>query len=402
MRKKIIYIISIIVIAFFMFIFAISGLRTKFNNGFIVTNSYFYINIALIVLTFYVLLFIHEFTHLLVFRFHKIGGIALYLNGLIFIKDQKQFKIKFQPKLLVMFGGMFIPNFNSITNDDDLENAFIATKKSLLIAPLVTIIFGFILIVLYFIILSLSNDYYLIGFMNYISITGMVFTLLGVRTSFKSTKEFYGDFVAHSKLISNQSEFFIEILLNYLSLTCNNNLENREFLQIYLRKYIQDISDYKNVNALFVYQYMHYIVSDLLKIIDLKDDKIYQKLMKLKKEAHCFSNYNVNNLELNCLYVKYLYKIGLFNESFELYQRLARIKTNQKSKYSLYLLKECAHNIGIENNSIYLEMDFDDFFQTKYPWILQPLLKTKNTKIIFEIQKTNSLSRICPVIAFEG
>ena len=160
-------------------------------------------------IVFFVMITIHEWTHLLMFLFFKVPIKAIFILGFGILFDPK-FKYIYDVKLLKFIGGIVIPKSIYVTNQKQYDQVKKAYQSSLIAAPFITLLSPLI-IFLMSLFFSLSFD--LSIFIVFIS---MYYTWVIFPTFFIEHKHMYGDFKAYKKIKSNDILFDLQLMTQIL------------------------------------------------------------------------------------------------------------------------------------------------------------------------------------------
>jgi hypothetical protein len=196
MKKKFLpYIIylAIFVITFVLFTFFYDYITTLFGGFFIVP---FYYHILIFFAAYFLVVFCHELTHAIAFLIQGIRPKMILILIFLFHKDTR-WHLKIDPNLIILGGGMVMPDFHKIHNEKDIRYYQKATSFSLITAPTFTIISAslmFLLDLIFF-----YNQPIFTVFTFYIVLFSAFFTY----TSTLSAQGIFGDFVAHRKINSD-------------------------------------------------------------------------------------------------------------------------------------------------------------------------------------------------------
>ena len=172
-------------------------------------------HIIVVFVAIFLSLTIHELTHAFVFSINKIKIKAVYLFMFMFIRKGKIFKIKVNPKLLILGGGLVIPLLPPITNDEEFKDVGNKFAKSLIAAPIASIVFGFLTFVVFLLLLFLSNNLILISIMMTATIVILILTILVILASSGANEHAAGDFVAYKK-VKEEPDYLLQVVSSYM------------------------------------------------------------------------------------------------------------------------------------------------------------------------------------------
>lgn len=168
----------------------------------------FYYHLVYFIGSFFLVVLCHELSHALAFWMKGIHPkLILVLMFIFFKSDRWHLKIDF--KLLLLGGGIVMPEFKPLESKSDIDHYQRATAFSLLFAPIFTIISASILLFL--------NVFYwydhptVTVFSLYVALFSAFFTY----TSTLSAAGMFGDFVAYKKVTSDPI-FGLSIVSQYV------------------------------------------------------------------------------------------------------------------------------------------------------------------------------------------
>ena len=167
----------------------------------------FYLHVIIFFGAYFMVVLCHELTHAIAFLMKGIKPKMILVLIFLFYKDTK-WHLTIDPKLIILGGGMVMPDFGGIHTDRDITFYKKATAFSLIAAPTFTIVSATILLLLN---LVFFYDTMLTVFTVYIGLFSAFFTY----TSTLSTQGIYGDFVAHKK-ITTDSVFALSIVSQFV------------------------------------------------------------------------------------------------------------------------------------------------------------------------------------------
>lgn len=334
------------VLFFFIFCFILGFISMPlFHGGYVQSflNSFtaikWYYHILLFIGIFILTLILHELAHFFTFVFLGYENEALIILFFVFYKQNKRWKVTIDFKLLALGGGLAYPNLGDINNQEDFIKAKNAMVKSLIVAPLFTLISG---IILFFIV---AIFLYKIPLLLVFSLYYFIFSLLYTYVSTKETENIKGDFKAYKHVktddlfamlvlfqYSNISDFTYNLSKeNLLTMPKNNDVIQLSFLSYIIEKQIfeDDVVDLEFYN--YIYSYL--------------SDSNFKTLL------HSLDNFKVaQNLLI------YFKKCGFDSDIDQLLtifmRRLEVFKA--KDEHKEYLLKQTLHLLNIENNLEFL------------------------------------------------
>lgn len=336
-HKILVFFIICFVLGFIMMPLFHGGYINNFLNSY--TSVKWYYHILLVLGVFLLTLILHELTHFLTFVFSGFENEALIILVFVFYKLKGRWKLKVDFKLLALGGGLAFPNLGIINNDEDYKKAKKATLKSLIIAPLFTLISGLV----FFSVVAIF--FYKFPFLLVISLYYLLFSLFYTYASTIETANIKGDFKAY-KHVKNDTVFASLVVFQYaevseytynrakeilFDLPLNNDLIQASFLSLVTEKQVfeDDIVDIEVYN--YLYSYLN--------------KPTFRRLL-----------FSYDNFKVAQSLMLYFNKCGFTDnvaEMFSLFERRLmslNIKDNQKS----FLLKQTLHILEWENNADFI------------------------------------------------
>lgn len=191
-RKTLIFII--LLLAYFILDYFFPTYFVTLFGGFMGVR--WYTHILIFFGSFGLVILLHELAHAFAFLMKGITPKMVLILIFLFYKEDK-WHVRIDPKLIILGGGMVMPDFGPIHSEIDVEHYKKATSFSLMFAPVFTIVFSSLLFGLN--IFFLYNIPLLTVFNFYI----LIFSLFFTYTSTLSAQGIYGDFVAHKKVMTD-------------------------------------------------------------------------------------------------------------------------------------------------------------------------------------------------------
>lgn len=194
--KKVFVLISILlIIASFLYLITILNkayLPTLIGGYFKVP---FYYHILFFIGAYFGVVLLHELAHAVAFLIKGIKPKMILVLFFLFHKTDKWHMV-IDPKLIILGGGMVMPDFHKLEDEQTIIKYQQATSFSLIVAPTFTIVLASILL--------LSNWIFFYNIPWFTVVTTYVFLMSAffTYTSTLSAAGIYGDFVAYKKVIS--------------------------------------------------------------------------------------------------------------------------------------------------------------------------------------------------------
>lgn len=168
----------------------------------------FYFHLVYLIGSFFLVVLCHELAHTFAFLSRGIKPkLILVLMFIFYRSDRWHLKIDF--KLLLLGGGIVMPEFKPLESKSDIDHYQKATSFSLLFAPIFTIVSASILLLLNVLF------WYHIPTLTVVSLYVALFSAFFTYTSTLSAAGMFGDFVAYKKVTSDPV-FGLSIISQYV------------------------------------------------------------------------------------------------------------------------------------------------------------------------------------------
>ncbi len=315
-----------------------SGYIPEFMNSFKVR---WYIHILLILGLFLLTLALHELAHFMSFMTSGYKNDVIIILFMIFFKKEGKWKFKIDFKLLMLGGGLVMPDLGIINNDEDFNKARKAMQKSLLVAPLFTLISG----VLLFLITAIF--FYKDSILVPISVYTLIFSLLYSYLSSKESNVVLGDFKAY-KRVKNDDLFAKQIMLQYMP-----------ELSDYYRAFIVDyLANTKSTTSREVVQFYSILLDEAIYESKTVDMLIYNWVMTFVERPTRYKRFcqTTEYIDIAQAILFYLDKLNFKEDLTKLTHifltELDKTKTDEKSKE--YVKKQTEHVLGIADNNEFI------------------------------------------------
>src|SRR5690554_6533866 len=329
------------IIGFLVSILIHSGLTYKLSLGSKSIGWYFYI--LLIVINFVLIILIHELGHLFSFVFSKIKIKALMV--LIFvIKKEKRWQFRVKIKNIKFIGGLVVPNFPAITNEEEYEDVKLKFKRALIMGPVTSIAYFLLLTTILIFVWIFTNNNTLIVILFYSFIITGVMTYLIHRSSKVNYKNLYGDYVAYKKF--DEEKFSLLQVIQYLSLSDYQSSDSDLFIYQKLETYFREE---KPTYHLFDFALVSYLINYLIKTNGTTShprSKVlnYYNIGRLTR--------NSDSLELAYLISAYYYHSGNVELAYKTFERISGKEYKHTSVEKQQLLKlQYEHYLNIKDNT---------------------------------------------------
>ncbi|MCR2044601.1 site-2 protease family protein [Anaerosalibacter massiliensis] len=330
--------------------------------------------LAIIILTFYISIALHELGHFFAFIFNKIQMRMLNISIFSFIFDGEKWRLKLNRNNIGV-GGIAIPNLTVVSNEKEFKETQEGYANAILAAPIVTLFLALVGILVIF-----------IGFLKYnknhpyLLITGGTLLLINILLFFScfiKSENAYGDLRAYS--FYKNDDFFAALMIYQYSMFSidykNTRVNNRCLREILLKSFEKRANDKKtdlftiSCATTFIDEYLIGIMDELPKsIIDyihyyyenknqiIKEQKTEQHRLLLLHIAYYFEKEGEHKKAVDIYdnYIKTLSKSPVFD-----YWKIQGEQIIFKKDRSKYLLNKK----NIKPNSTYsLFKQFDGFY----------------------------------------
>ncbi len=302
-----------------------------------------------VILTFWITLTIHELGHLLAFVFQGVKIRGLYLHMISIYRSPKGWRMKFKYKLWFLLGGFVVPDLGVIADDQTYEKKVKQFSTSLIVAPIVSIVFLSLTIVTFLVLNLVGVDPHLLGRFTLFTVYTILLSILYIRSFNISNASFYGDFVAYKKM-KEDPVFQLTQLAQYTMFSLHPSNETDLYMFNRMKTMIQTI----NLKSSLFYQLLILNYIEGILYHGYEDDLIVrEKLLHYPSQPHYHSEQG-----LTLLYdlASYHYFIGHVEKAYHLIE-LIKKKASQKidEAMRLYLEKKHLHILHIAYDQPFLD-----------------------------------------------
>lgn len=350
-HKKILHVVYFFIFAFFLgFIYTLlvyQGIWDKITQGLSLIPIWAYP--LWLLFSFYLTLSIHELGHFFAFIQKGINIRALYITMFVFYRNQKGWRFSINPKLWALAGGLVVPDLGEMNDEETYQKTVKSFSYSLLVAPLVTIIFLIITTIITIFVTIFSNHVGLIGILMINTIFIILLSSLYIYSFKLSNPMFYGDLVAFKKMKEDPVFQLIQIS-QYTLFSLHESTTTNDFLFHKIEETIKKISlNHSLFHTLLLTQYIEDILINKYPI----DPQIDHKLRHLNIQPYLRSEQGfmlVNDL----IYFHYVNKdVGLAYQILHQTYQKSYPKLNQK--LFNYMRKKTFHLVHLEDNQAFLD-----------------------------------------------
>ena len=251
--------------------------------------------LAIMILTFYISITLHELGHFFAFILNGIQIRMLSISIFSFIFDGEKWRLRLNRNNIGV-GGIAVPNLTVISNEEEFKKAQKGYANAIIAAPMVTLllaIIGALLLLINFLKYRIINPYLLIFGGTLLLINMFLFF-----TCFAKSDAVYGDFSAYS-LYKNDDFFAALMMYQYAMFSIdyeNTRINNSYLKKILLRGFEERVKDRKtdlftvSCATTFIDEYLIGIMDELPKSIVYYIDYYYENknqiIEKQETEQH--------------------------------------------------------------------------------------------------------------------
>jgi len=299
-------------------------------------------------ITFYLSLTIHELGHFFSFVFQKVKLRALYITIFVFHKTIKGWRFAIKPKLIVLLGGLVVPDFGDVKNEEEYNKVVNKFSKALIAAPIVTICFLTITIITFILLIVLIPNTPWLGISFMIMLFAIPINLLFIYSFTLSNPMFYGDFVAYKK-IKTDPIFALSMIIQYSIFTLIDSEESDHYLWEKSRNILKDIQ--------ITSSQFHTMI--LLNYIDgvIRREESFDQTIDIKINRIPVRKYLKNEQGLNLVYdiACYHYFNGNVDRAYQLYEDVQKLRSDKLDEKMLnYYKNKYMHILNIEYQDQFL------------------------------------------------
>lgn len=295
--------------------------------------------ILIIIGLLFLIVFLHELAHFLTFVFMGVENEAMIVFFFLLYKNKdNKWRIKINPKLLLLVGGLVWPRLGPINNENDFKKARKAMQTSLLVAPLFTLISGILFILI-------SMIFFYNTFLFPISFYSFLFTMLYTYTSTLETNQIVGDFKAY-KRVKNDINFSNLIILQYCELT--------DYQYEYLENYLKENPFYNKQTR----TYLGYLLEKYIFDTEEVSMFLYEKVLAFVKNDYQFAGlFSCDEGVFLAQYILFYLHKANHDDDVERLLKIFEEKVHAKKtkdRYKNYLIKQTLHLLKISDESQYI------------------------------------------------
>lgn len=247
---------------------------------------------------------IHELGHISVGKFNKINTTIIYLGPFTFINEDSKRTIKFKMKYHKYFaGGCSGFHYQNINSEDTLNKVSKQFKNCFLGGPIVSILFGLIIILFGFYFKELLRNY-----KQFLLILSSISILMGLTTFFIGSDGKNAHTLENNRLLS--------IYILFTGILCSSgtkNIHSYKYLLSEFEKIAEDIT-YKNFsdkNTLLQMHYnyttLYYYMAGIIK--ELPQNTIKSIDFVVMKKDELINNKRTKNLAIEFIYLNIIHLI---------------------------------------------------------------------------------------------
>lgn len=343
MKKVLIYIVLFLIVVFLSSV----GIGIAIIIDFFYHNHHDYFLISplaaffTIILSIYISISLHELCHLIGYKLKKYDFRLFYIFPFCIVKEEEKYHLSLSFNWILGIGGIVIPKLPKIKSKNEINNVINVMRFSLILAPLISLLYGALSLVILtnidYLNLSIKPFFFFFTFSNILTslyITGMssinfggiigdyaAFLLLK-KSPHYSLIQVYNEYILQEESIKKyvrDNNLFTDTIIELLSNKNNDKLDSNTIYLIDIVIIELLVSEKKEINE-YISSMINKIFSN--NIADLKD--------KLKFESYS---------RLFCHLIMYIY---LYISKEKAIKYLNEYKTElSKSQSSVYGIKQC-------------------------------------------------------------
>lgn len=345
------------------------------------------------IFTFYLTLTIHELGHLFSFVLQGVKIRALYLTIFVFVKENNRIKFKIYPKLWVLFGGLVVPDLNKIESVEDYDQAVNIFRKALISAPITTITYMVLSVLLFIFGMIFMNPSLLLGLIILHMIYVTLLSSLYIYTFRLSTESIYGDMVAYKKMKEDPIFTFAQIS-QYAGFSTKESDKEKRFIfdvAVKLLKVVPRLND-----VLVQHILLHYL-EGIIKydypsdsVVEFKLNQInYRSFIKNEQGLYAYHEIILHD-----------YKLKQVEKAYMRYDKIQDYRRERiDHKLITYLGVRTAHKIHLVDNQEFLENKHNIYVGDQ--WVFEPIIDPYKDYLDDAI-KLPFVPYICPIIFEDG
>ncbi len=322
--------------------------------------------IIILIVSFYLTLTIHELAHFISFKLSGVKLKAIYLTIFIFHKTDKGWRFTVDPNLWVLFGGLVVPDLDLIEDDNMYEHTISAFRKSLITAPITTIVFALLQFFSFFFVLMYSSSPLFIAIYATSTVIIGFLSFIYIRSFSISTQNIFGDFVAYNK-IDRDLSFQLAQIIQYQRFS----LEEPLFNPFLFHKVSLVISKQKSFKQnLFNVMLLSYYLEGVNYYGQDYDESVEETIRNVYPR-----NLRRDEAGLMCAYELAIYKYirGDVDKAYHHYQQIQKMKYKQvDDKLLTYEKNRFEHITHVEYHNDFLS-DINHVYSDQY-WVFNKIL----------------------------
>lgn len=248
-------------------------------------------------------------------------------------------------KLIKLVGGVVTPQISSIENNNEYKNVVKSFYRSLLWAPLVSVIFTFVWCMFSVIIIAEIKNAYLITLFTLSFFEILIIGILTLMSSFAQNANMYGDFIAMRKMIRDKAFQLVNIeqCISYSNVSINTKQYMYNKTIYYL---LMSNKQYHLLNlSLLEYAIMHTLFDNIQYFSNIIEyvKGIFVKTLLFKKQYYLIS-----------LIIAFLYKNNEVEEFNKWYEALLNTTKNEETTYLITKLK---YMLSLDETTTYEDVE---------------------------------------------
>lgn len=307
------------------------------------------LNIVLILVSYIISIAIHELTHFFTFKKYKIKIKGIIILGCILIDEKNKWKFSFKPALIALLGGVVVPKYNKVNNEEEFNKLREIISKAMISAPIASAILGIIAVIVNITTLNIiPNNIKSTVFI--ITISMIIISIITTLSSLYENQYVVGDFPAYK--LFRKDKFFSAIQVYEYGMFADNQYETRvnsNYLRKIIYEELESRYEKKTIDS-YTIGIIDIIIQDyLIEIIDELPEVIITYSNYINDNKEKFIN-DTNNIGI-LVRIAYLFNKLNKRESVNDLYKFLNDKFKDKDEY---YKKQLDHILGICDNKEYL------------------------------------------------
>lgn len=339
------------VLAFFVFLLYSKDI---FNIKTLTENIPLWVKIVIFIVSYISSVALHELGHFIAFIKNEIKMRALYIMFLLFIKNKGKWNFKFRFNAVMLTGGIAIPYIPEIKSEEELKYYQKAFAKSIIAAPIVTILIPIVFGLISFGIISIYPNNTLKGILIFITTALFIINIFLALSCLIKNELAIGDFPAFK--MCKEDKYFMAIMLQQYRTIQREYESKNSYLNRILNEYIKEEFKEKSINIFTLGVIDNSLTISLANKGEALSN-IEDYLKYFEENPYVLLNSKLTSVRIVLFSViEYLaIEKGEFHRAKLLYEKVSdKLNKDKKNKIIEYHIKQCEHLFGIKDNRAFL------------------------------------------------